>query len=264
MKRINYHTHTKLCRHAKGTCEDYVLKALENKLDILGISEHAPFPDERNSLRMLFEELEPYIEDLNRLKAQYADQITLFSGLEIEYDPTMMDYYHWLLSPGRIDYFILGQHIYISNNNTPVNIFFIEEEGNTSHYIEYANSLKAAMETGLFKMIAHPDVIFINNLPWDNNCENACDIIIQSAKDTGTILEFNANGFRRGKKQFCDGVRYPYPHMKFWEKLRNSSHPIIINSDCHNPDFLWDDYVEKAYRMAKELKLNLIDEININ
>lgn len=263
MKRINYHGHTALCRHAGGNCEDYVKEAIEKKLDILGISEHAPYPDDRHGLHMLYEELEPYMEDLRRLKKEYQGQLELYAGLEIEYDPKMTDYYHWLLDQERLDYLILGQHFYPSENDTLVNIYAIETEGDTSNYVEYAKSLKAGMETGLFKILAHPDVIFINNLPWDENCEKACDIIIQAAKDTGTILELNANGIRRGKQMYCDGERYPYPYMGFWNKLSNSSLPVIVSSDCHNPYKLWDECVEEAYEIAKELNLNLVDEIDM-
>ncbi len=44
MKKVNYHTHCARCRHAFGTEEDYVEKALEYNLDILGFSDHLPFP----------------------------------------------------------------------------------------------------------------------------------------------------------------------------------------------------------------------------
>jgi len=105
--------------------------------------------------------------------------LLLCSGLEIEYDPEMMDYYRWLLAPGRMDYLLLGQHFYFSDKKDLVNIYFIDKGGSTSCYIEYANSLQQAMETGFFKVVAHPDVIFINDLPWDDNCEKACEIFMQ-------------------------------------------------------------------------------------
>ena len=67
MKKVNYHTHTRLCRHAGGAAEDYAAAAWQNSLDVLGFSDHAPFPDGRFGLRMQYDELEPYIRDLNRL-----------------------------------------------------------------------------------------------------------------------------------------------------------------------------------------------------
>ena len=46
-KKVNLHTHTAHCRHASGLPEDYCAAALEQNFEILGFSDHAPFPDER-------------------------------------------------------------------------------------------------------------------------------------------------------------------------------------------------------------------------
>ena len=43
--KANYHTHTQRCLHAKGAEEDYVRSALQAGMDILGFTDHAPFPD---------------------------------------------------------------------------------------------------------------------------------------------------------------------------------------------------------------------------
>ena len=110
MKKVNYHTHTRLCRHAGGAAEDYAAAAWQNSLDVLGFSDHAPFPDGRFGLRMQYDELEPYIRDLNRLKTEYQGRVSICSGLEIEYCPDSLVYYESLLKPGRLDYLLLGQH----------------------------------------------------------------------------------------------------------------------------------------------------------
>ena len=52
MKKTNYHTHTKRCMHATGTDADYVKAALDAGLDVLGFSDHGPFPDNRFDFRM--------------------------------------------------------------------------------------------------------------------------------------------------------------------------------------------------------------------
>ena len=40
LKKINFHTHTKRCKHAKGEDKDYIDAAIKNNLDILGFSDH--------------------------------------------------------------------------------------------------------------------------------------------------------------------------------------------------------------------------------
>lgn len=58
LKKINFHTHTKRCKHAKGEDKDYIDAAIKNNLDILGFSDHGPYPDNRFNLRMNFYQIE--------------------------------------------------------------------------------------------------------------------------------------------------------------------------------------------------------------
>ena len=61
----NYHTHTVRCGHAEGSERDYVRRALEGGLKILGFSDHTPYdyfdsePRDR-PIRMSPEELPDY------------------------------------------------------------------------------------------------------------------------------------------------------------------------------------------------------------
>ena len=43
----NYHTHTYRCQHASGDVEDYCEAAVEQGLQVLGISDHTALPDDR-------------------------------------------------------------------------------------------------------------------------------------------------------------------------------------------------------------------------
>ena len=49
--KANYHTHYKMCGHAKGEIEDYVKMALKCGFDVFGMSDHLFVPrDFMNSL----------------------------------------------------------------------------------------------------------------------------------------------------------------------------------------------------------------------
>ena len=60
----NYHTHTYLCKHAVGTIEDYIKRAIDLGYEELGFSDHFPFPkilsDAIYSLRMSEEDYVKY------------------------------------------------------------------------------------------------------------------------------------------------------------------------------------------------------------
>ena len=114
------------------------------------------------------------------------------------------------------------------------------------------------MKTGYFCCVAHPDYMFINSFAWDGNCERACDIIIDAAVKEGCLLEYNANGYRRGVDEFEDGLRLQYPHRRFWERAAGAGVPVLIGSDCHSPEKLYDEFMYLAWLDAKALKLNIV------
>lgn len=57
--RVDLHNHTSLCKHATGTMEEYVLKAIQESIDVFGFSCHNPMNFDKD-YRMGFEEL-PFI-----------------------------------------------------------------------------------------------------------------------------------------------------------------------------------------------------------
>ena len=254
--KTNFHTHTCRCLHAVGTEEDYVKAAVKAGLQQLGFSDHGPFPDHDFGLRMQFSELQEYLSAIDSLKEKY--DIQLFKGLEIEYHPVYRDYYRKLLDEYGLDYLVLGEHTYITPKGEIHNIFFAES---TEEYVYYAKAICEAVQTGCFAFVAHPDLMFKNSFAWDDNCQKASELIIDCAEKHNIVLELNANGYRRKKQPFPDGERYPYPDMRFWEMVKERNIRVIIGSDCHVPEQVFDKNVELAYQTAEKMGLNIIDTI---
>lgn len=248
--KANYHTHTQRCLHAKGAEEDYVRSALQAGMDILGFTDHAPFPDHDFGTRMPYDQLESYFSEVSRLTAQYASEIKILKSVEIEYLPQYTEYYQFLLRTYKPDYLLLGEHFYFDDKGRIFNIYGAKS---TADYVHYANSIAAALKTGLFQILAHPDLFALNHFAWDSNCDAASDIIISAAVQTGTVLEFNANGYRRGIHDYPDGKRYMYPHMNFWKKVAASGASVIIGADAHEPAQVWDSCMDKSMAILREL-----------
>ena len=253
--KTNYHTHSQRCRHAQGTEEDYVRCALDAGVSILGFSEHAPFPDHDYGYRMPYEELADHFSEVDRLAGKYASAITILKGLEIEYLPKYLPYYERLLQEDHLDYLLLGEHFFPIPDRE---YLFVADATDTEAYLWYARAIDEALKTGLFRMLAHPDLFAMNKLPWDKNCDATSDRIIESAVRYGVILELNANGFRRGIHEYPEGPRLMYPHIKFWQKVVGSGARVIIGSDAHEPCQVWDACMPKAYDMLKGLGIEPI------
>ncbi len=256
--KSNFHTHTFRCCHAGGTEEDYTKSAIDNGLGVLGFSDHAPFPDFDYGLRMGYEDLPVYLEAIDKAQEKYKGQIQLYKGLEIEYHKQYLSYYADLLGKWGLDYLALGEHIFEDDNGKQHNIFSAES---TEVFVSYAKAVCEAIETGYFKFVAHPDIMFINNFDWDENCQRACEMIVECADKHKMILEFNANGIRRGAKPYPDGVRYPYPHKRFWELVNQTDISVIVGADCHIPEQVRDRAVEESEKIIKNENLNFLDTL---
>ena len=114
----SYHNHTALCKHASGTVEEYVLRAIEKGYSTIGFSDHAPFKDGFfGGSRMNFDQLPLYVDLIMDARRKYGDKINIPIGLELEYLPK---YHHAHVRAYRdagIEYLILGQHYSAKTDN---------------------------------------------------------------------------------------------------------------------------------------------------
>ena len=90
----NYHTHTSLCHHATGTMREYVEEAIKSGIKILGFSDHSPYlfdGDYYSYFRMLPQEAYEYVEEVAKLRDEYKNDITIYTGFEMEYYPEIFE-----------------------------------------------------------------------------------------------------------------------------------------------------------------------------
>lgn len=256
--RVNYHTHTAYCGHAQGSVADYTREALDKGLEKLGFSDHLPFPGNPYGSRMPFSDLDAYVEDVRKQADLYKGEMEIRCGFEGEYVRGKESYYEKLLTSHKSDYFLLGQHFFLDRNGVMHNTY---ELAGTEEYLLYVDSVLEGMDTGYFTAVAHPDLIFFNAFAWDENCDRACDRLVEMAVKKNLLLEYNANGYRRGICHFPDGDRYQYPHEKLWKRVAEAGVRVVIGSDCHQPELMYDEAVVKAYQDAKERGLNVVTDI---
>ncbi|HQA19948.1 MAG TPA: histidinol-phosphatase [Bacilli bacterium] len=254
----NYHTHTYLCRHAQGKPEDYIKRAIEVGYKEIGISDHGPIFS--NSLkRMSLDEFHQiYLKELNEAIEKYQYQITIYKGLEVEYLADHKDSYQYLLN--YLDYLILGQHIVFQNDKVVTVYSGMNEE---TIYL-YAYTVVEALNTKLFRILAHPDIFMFSYPKWDEHCKKVSRIIIEAAIKNNCLLEINANGARRGKiLNENNEERWIYPRLEFWKIVSNEyrNAQVIISDDAHTIKDLHDNATLGMYKFAKELNLNVVDKI---
>jgi histidinol-phosphatase (PHP family) len=113
------------------------------------------------------------------------------------------------------------------------------------------------MNTGYFRMLAHPDLMFIGNFAWDDHCSRATDLLLNAAAAHDWILEYNANGLRRGIQTFPDGNRPPYPHPRFWNEVAKTNIRVVVGADAHGPQQVWDETMQAAIAQVQKQGFNI-------
>jgi histidinol-phosphatase (PHP family) len=94
LRRRDGHTHTQFCPHgSREATELFLRRAIELGFEVYSLTEHPPLPGgftdptADQSCGMSRSDLDPYLEHGYRLKKQYAGQIEIRVGLELDYIP---------------------------------------------------------------------------------------------------------------------------------------------------------------------------------
>lgn len=260
MLKNNYHTHTTRCHHAKDDDRLYIEEAIRAHMKTLGFSDHIPFKYNATPtrIRMSYVERLEYFETLRKLKEEYQDRIDIKIGFEAEFIDKEIPFYKELLDNHQVDYLILGNHSYNGYAYNSSSISSPEE-------IElYTNRLIRAMQSGLYKYVAHPDIFMAGYKEFDHHCLEATKKICEEALKLDLPLEYNAEGLRDtlSGRIWKNGTTIGYPHPEFWKVVKQYNNRVIIGADAHTSSALNDLAIEEAQKQVKELGLNLIDEIS--
>ena len=258
-KKVNLHTHTAHCRHASGLPEDYCAAALEQNFEILGFSDHAPFPDERyHGSRMFFQELKTYRREVEAAKAKFPD-LHVLAGLEVEYCPDLgKEYYSdYLLGEVGLDYLIGAAH-FVKMPDGTIYPFYSESWGNPEVIQAFFRQTLDTMEHLPIAFLAHPDGFACMVERMTPEVKKGFQEIISLAVERDIPLEINANGVRRGKFKIDGQDRYRYPWEPFWELAAENKAKVVISSDAHHPSHLLLEYNE-CEELAKRLGLNIVN-----
>ena len=271
--KANYHTHLSLCGHAVGMSEDYVKVAIEAGYEELGMSDHGPIKPEfmteeefkYNWLerQMTYDEfLNVYLPDCINVKNKYSDLIKFHIGIEIEYLYPFHEYYVNLRK--KLDYMNLAVHFYYHNNKL-TNSF---DDVTYENVYSYALNAKKAMETGLFNIMVHSDVFmyhyksFDGNPTFDDECEKAARLIIESAIENNVYLEINVGGLFKVTSNKKQVGSFAYPRDEFWKIVSEyKDAKVVIGVDAHSPLQLISNEINLAYEFAKKHNIIVLEKV---
>lgn len=254
MQNFNLHTHTYRCGHAIEDENKYIEFAIRGGFNHIGFSEHIGHKgwDDKN-IRMDYDEMEQYFQDIKSAKEKYKDKINVYLGLEFEYFDDNDEYYDYVRN--ICDYMIIGEH-------------FVEKFG-VDLYLdapdeaidEYARLICQAIEKGYSKYIAHPSYFMISCEKFDEKRAQAIEKIANCAKKNDAALEWNLKGMGYGMRKYQGYESYIYPHLKAFEIIREINPYIVIGYDAHDPKVLESKELEMKARRILD-GANIIEDVS--
>ncbi|MFI3287642.1 MAG: histidinol-phosphatase [Rikenellaceae bacterium] len=240
--KTNYHTHTKRCRHASGTDEEYVLAAIEGGFSTLGFSDHMPWfytDDYISDMRMGRGQVDDYFLSVECLRDKYAEKIEIKSGLECEYYPDSMDWLKFLKAVYEPDYLILGNH-FLKNEQKGLYAGHAFTEKELKLYLDTSI---AAMQTKLYTCFAHPELFVYACIAPSRYAISIFRELAIAARDLGVVFERN--------------VQTPF-HIELWEEVADVQPKVIIGIDAHKPKALLTDAYEDNLLVMRSLGIEPI------
>lgn len=232
-----FHVHTHRCLHMKDDKKEaaYIEKAVELSAKEIWFTDHAPFPGDKFSFRMRYEQLSEYVSTLQELKKRYEGVIDIKVGLEMEYLLNYQSYYGELRDSGNFDVLLLGQHFSL----LPDGSYTFESREKITEARALADGMMQGMESGYFSVVAHPDQIFRRSKVFGSEEEAIAREIKDCAAHTGVILEQNISNMLGKKKK-----RAYRP--EFWEGFSGDT---IYGLDAHSIEELTENF-----RMQQRLR----------
>ena len=257
--RSNLHTHSNFC-DGKNSCEEIVLSAIEKDFSSIGFSGHG-YTD--FDLRYCITDVDGYIDEVNRLREKYKNQIQVYLGVEEDV--------YCMAKRERYDYIIGSCHYYFTNgkhypiDSSPAHFKkCLEAYGyNVKRMTEdYYSSFCSYIKSRKPDIIGHFDLItkfdemgeslFLGNGEYIKISEKYTN----SVADLGCLFEVNTGAISRGYRHA------PYPAENLLHIIKKRGGGVILSSDSHSIetlDFGFDD----ALTMLKEIGFthvyNLLD-----
>ena len=224
----DYHTHTRLCRHAGGDPIDYARAAAARGIPEIACTDHIPFPnDPHPSIRMTREEFDVYLGLVR--DAQQAGGCVVLLGIEADYQRDLVHgHVQSVLDSADFDLVLGSIHTGpfwdLAPGDPTATPEFIKQM-----YRTYFLRMAELARTGLYDVCSHFDVVKRCGLRAPDALLAAIvPPALDAVAEAGMAIEINTSGLDHGAAE-----AYPSLQILAWMKERDI--PITFGSDSHDP-----------------------------
>lgn len=248
--KFDLHTHHERCGHATGTIRDYIEAGIAHGLQVIGISDHSPyFASEEDraqpGIAMAKSEFKRYVDEVLKLKAEYAGRIDVLLGVESDFFPEHADLYRDVYKLYPFDYIIGSVHL-----SGGVSIFNkkrwngLSEQQKVEQKEIYYDLIEQSARSGMFHILGHIDAMRGFYPEFSDIKTEAVDRTLKAIGECGIAIEINTSG----KTKACGGW---YPIDAILERALHYGVRVTFGSDAHVPSRVGDDWNEVAARLKE-------------
>lgn len=230
---VDNHLHTRLCGHATGEISEYLNTAVRKGIREVGFADHFPlyFLPPGNTIpdyAMDEKDLPHYVEAVKQAAGESPVRVKL--GIEADFVPGYEKKLESLLARYSFD-FILGSVHFIDgwgfDNSGELEEYNRREINEV--YEKYFFLLRQAALSGLFDVMAHPDLVKKFNFRPARDLSPLYEDTARAFKQAGVCVEVNTAGLRYPAKEI-------YPARQLLEIFFKYGIPVTMGSDAHSPD----------------------------
>ncbi len=220
---IDIHNHTKLCNHAEGEIEDFVIKAISEKIDIFGFSDHAPMNFDQK-YRMSFNQMKEYENSILHAKEKYIKDIEILLGYEVDFLENLVDE---RVINANVDFLIGSVHFLKKwGFDNPEFIGEYKNKDIDTIWEEYFEAIRQMAKSGLFDIVGHIDLIKVFKYLPKKDIRIIAKDSIKAIKKADMVVEINSAGLRKPVKEI-------YPGNEIMELVSEYDISVTFSSDAH-------------------------------
>lgn len=234
------HVHTRLCHHATGEMEEYVISAVKKRLTKLSFLEHMEAGVSYFETTWLTEkDFDFYFEEGKRLQDKYGHLLTIQLGVEVGYAPKYCNELIQRLAMRNwdcvgISYHFANHALYkealnLVSRKEP-SIARIDKIGRDIVLEDYFKQLIEAVKHLPGTHLCHLDAALRHqpNIKFKPQHFEQIEELLLEVKRKGMSLEINTSGYALRN--------IPYPEPRIIRRAVELEIPLIASSDAHNPD----------------------------
>lgn len=244
-KLVDYHVHSTHSIDGRSSVEEMCRRAVQIGLAEIGFCEHVEFEPGDPALGFL--DYERYSMALDRARSQYADELTIRKGVEIDYGPAHEAQIRAWLDGKDFD-FLVGSVHYIDHIAFDIRgrLRMPPETATQKYYTK----VREAVESRLFDVIGHFDFIrthVATNVDHALFASDIIDSIFERMIRNRTHLEVNSR--RRADRE-------PFPSKRLISQYMDKGGELFsFGSDAHSAERVGTG-IAQAMDLLRRLKPN--------